>query len=184
MARVAPVRRQLGFRTIFNLVGPLCNPASPSHQIVGVPSEAQAGLIAHVLARQDHITRAVVVTGSDGLDEVTLSGPTHARIVEAGAVRQELWAPEDFGLARHDAATIKVGDAMESARKILGAFAGEPGAVRDYIVANTAAALWLVGRASLRDGTALASAAIDSGAAAALLERWRALAPLTPTGAG
>ena len=84
LVRLAPVRRQLPFRTIFNLVGPLCNPASPSHQLVGVPDENQAELVAQVLSRQEHIHRAVVVTGCDGLDEVTLDGPTQVWVVEAG----------------------------------------------------------------------------------------------------
>ena len=81
---VAAVRRQLPFRTIFNLVGPLCNPASPTHQLVGVPGDDQARLMAEVLARADSIRRAVVVTGGDGLDEVTLDGPTRVRVDRAG----------------------------------------------------------------------------------------------------
>ncbi len=180
LVRLAPVRRQLPFRTIFNLVGPLCNPGSPSHQLVGVPDENQAELVAHVLSRQEHIHRAVVVTGCDGLDEVTLDGPTQVWTVEAGGVRREAWHPEDFGLNRQECAAIKVRDPVESAEKLTRAFAGEKGPVRDYILANSAAALWIAHAASLRDGTALAAAAIDSGAAAGLLERWRRLAPINP----
>jgi anthranilate phosphoribosyltransferase len=177
LVRLAPVRRQLPFRTIFNLVGPLCNPGSPSQQLVGVPNENQAELVAHVLSRQQHIHRAVVVTGCDGLDEVTLDGPTQVWAVEAGRVRREVWRPEDFGLIRQGVAAIKVRDAIESAEKLTRAFAGEKGPVRDFILANSAAALWIARSNSLRDGTALAAAAIDSGAAAGLLERWRRLAP-------
>jgi anthranilate phosphoribosyltransferase len=177
LVRLGPVRRQLPFRTVFNLVGPLCNPACPSHQLVGVPHEIHAELVAQVLSRQDHIVRAAVVTGSDGLDEVTLSGPTHVRLVEGGKVRHEVWDPEDFGLSRQSAAGIKIRDVSESAQKLTAAFAGEKGAVRDYIIANSAAALRVMGPTSLREGAALATSAIDSGAAAALLDRWRELAP-------
>jgi anthranilate phosphoribosyltransferase len=177
LVRLAPVRRQLPFRTIFNLVGPLCNPASPSRQLVGVPNENQAELVAQVLCRQEHIHRAVVVTGCDGLDEVTLDGPSQVWAVDAGSVRREVWHPDDFGLNRQGVAAIKVRDPLESAEKLKRAFAGEKGPVRDYILANSAAALWIARSNSLRDGTALAGAAIDSGAAADLLERWRRLAP-------
>jgi anthranilate phosphoribosyltransferase len=178
LVRLAPVRRQLPFRTIFNLIGPLCNPCSPSHQLVGVPNENQAELVAQVLCRQEHIERAVVVTGCDGLDEVTLDGPTKVWAVEAGTVRREAWHPEDFGLKRQGVAAIKVRDPLESAEKLTRTLAGEKGPVRDYILANSAAALWIARAVSLRDGTALAAGAIDSGAAAGLLERWRRLAPV------
>ena len=178
LVRLSPVRRQLPFRTIFNLVGPLCNPGSPSHQIVGVPDETRAELVAQVLSRQKHIERAGVVSGSDGLDEVTLDGPTHVWVVEAGRVRRETWYPEDFGLNRRSAEAIKVCDPLESADKLMRAFAGEEGPVRDYILVNSAAALWIARAAKLRDGMAQAAAAIDSGAAALLLERWRRLAPV------
>src|SRR5271165_5875675 len=76
LARLAPVRRSLPFRTVFNLIGPLCNPASPGHQLVGVPDDNQAGLLAEVLSRQPHIRRAVIVSGEDGIDEITLGGST------------------------------------------------------------------------------------------------------------
>lgn len=115
LVRIAPVRRQLPFRTIFNLVGPLCNPGSPSCQLVGVPHATQAELVAHVLAHQPHIRRAAVVTGCGGLDEVTLDGPTQVWVVENGSIRREVWHPEDIGLNRHDVSTIKIRDAAESA---------------------------------------------------------------------
>jgi anthranilate phosphoribosyltransferase len=177
LARIAPVRRQLPFRTIFNLVGPLCNPASPACQLVGVPDEKQADLLAQVLARQGHIRRAAVVTGCDRLDEVTLDGPTQVWNVEDQCVRRELWHPEDFGLSRHAASTIQIRDARESADLLVRTFAGEKGPVRDYVLANSAAALWVARRTPLREGTAQAAVAIDSGATARLLERWRQLAP-------
>jgi anthranilate phosphoribosyltransferase len=178
LARLAPVRRQLPFRTIFNLIGPLCNPGSPSHQLVGVPNEKQAEIVALVLSRQEHIKRAVVVTGCDGLDEVTLDGPTQVWAIEPGRVRREVWHPDDFGLNRQGVAAIKVREPFESANKLTRTFAGEKGAVRDYILANSAAALRVARAASLREGMALAAAAIDSGAAARLVEQWKRLAPV------
>jgi anthranilate phosphoribosyltransferase len=177
MARVAPIRRQLPFRTIFNLVGPLCNPACPTHQLVGVPHEVSAELIAQVIVRQPHVKRAAVVTGWNGLDEVTLEGPTEVRVIESGQVRGEQWEPEDFGLPRQGVAAIKVRDPVESATRLRRAFDGEKGAVRDYVLANAAAALWVKGECSLREGAGRAAFAIDSGAASQLLDRWRHLAP-------
>jgi anthranilate phosphoribosyltransferase len=190
MARVAPVRRRLPFRTIFNLVGPLCNPACPTHQLAGVPNDVQAQLLAQVIARQPHICRAAVVTGWNGLDEVTLEGSTQVRVVESGRIRSEEWEPADFGLPRTDVAAIKVRDPVESAVRLTRAFEGAKGPVRDYVLANTAAALWVTGNYSLREGMDRAAFAIDSGAVAQLLDRWRHLAPAAsaevvhPTSAG
>jgi anthranilate phosphoribosyltransferase len=175
LARIAPVRRQLPFRTIFNLVGPLCNPGSPSCQLVGVPDGRQAELVAHVLSRQPHIRHAAVVTGFDGLDEVTLEGPTLVWAIEEGRLSRHTWHPEDFGLARHAVSAITIGNPHESAERLTRAFAGEKGPVRDFIVANSAAALWVARNVPLLDGTARAAAAIDSGAVASLLDRWRRL---------
>ena len=169
---VAAVRRQLPFRTLFNLVGPLCNPACPAYQLVGTPDEAQADLLAAVLARLEHVRRAAVVWGSDGLDEVTLDGLTRVRVVEAGAVHLESWHPEDFGLKACHAAELRVRGPEDSAERIRRTFEGEPGPVRDYMLANSAAALWVTGQSSLREGVSRAATAIDSGAAARLLTQW------------
>jgi anthranilate phosphoribosyltransferase len=177
---LAPVRRQLPFRTMFNLVGPLCNPACPPYQLVGTPFEPQADLLAEVLARLAHIRRAVVVTGSDGLDEVTLDGPTSIRVIEPGSVKRNILWPGDFGLEAQSAATLKVSGALESAARLKRAFEGEKGPVRDYVLANSATALWTTGRLSIRDGMAMAASAIDSGAVTTLLERWKQFAP-SPT---
>jgi anthranilate phosphoribosyltransferase len=169
---VAPVRRQLPFRTLFNLVGPLCNPASPGYQLVGTTDEGRAGLIAAVLARMPHIRRAAVVTGSDGLDEVTLNGVTRVLVVESGDIRSLSWTPEDFGLARQGAADLRVAGPEDSAAWIRRTLAGERGPVRDYLLANAAAALWVVESSPLGEATDRAASAIDSGAAARLLDRW------------
>jgi anthranilate phosphoribosyltransferase len=174
---VAPVRRQLPFRTLFNLVGPLCNPASPAYQMIGTPSEMQADVLAEVASRQGHLRRALIVTGSDGLDEITLDGPTFIRIIEGGSVKRTAWLPEDFGLSRQSAAALEIPNAAASAAKVDGLFAGEMGATRDFVVANCAGALWVARSCSLREGADRAAQAIDSGAAARLLERWRELSP-------
>jgi anthranilate phosphoribosyltransferase len=169
---VAAVRRQLPFRTLFNLVGPLCNPASPSFQLIGTTDKCRAGLMAAVLGRMAHIRRAAVVTGSDGLDEVTLAAPTHVLIVESRSIREMTWMPEDFGLDRQSAALLRVDGPADSADRIRRTFAGEPGPVRDFLLANAAAALWVVEPCPLRDAAARAARAIDSGDAARLLSRW------------
>ena len=172
LRQVAAVRRQLPFRTLFNLVGPICNPASPGYQLVGTTDDARAGLIAAVLARMPHVRRAAVVTGSDGLDEVTLDGPTHVLVVESGGIRSLSWGPEDFGLARQGSVGLRVEGPADSADRIRRTLAGEAGPVRDFLLANAAAALWVVDPSPLREAVARAAAAIDSGQAARLLDRW------------
>jgi anthranilate phosphoribosyltransferase len=179
LRHVAAVRRQLPFRTVFNLVGPLCNPASPAFQIVGTTDEGRAGLMAAVLARMPHIRRAAVVTGCDGLDEVTLDGPTRVLVVESGNIRGMSWSAEDFGLARQAAAGLRVSGPEESADRIRRTLAGESGPIRDYLLANTAAALWVVDPRPLREAVSRAAAGIDSGASTRLLERWASYCPRT-----
>jgi anthranilate phosphoribosyltransferase len=172
---VATVRRQLPFRTLFNLVGPLCNPACPAYQLVGTPDAAQADLLATVLARLEHVRRAAVVSGAAGLDEVTRDGPTRVCVVEADKVRLETWHPDDFGLKACHAAELRVHGPEDSAERIRRTFDGEPGSVRDYVLANSAAALWVTGQSSWRVGVSRAAMAIDSGAAARLLAQWSAV---------
>lgn len=174
LARLGPIRRQLPFRTLFNLVGPLCNPASPAFQLVGSTDEGRTRLLATVLLRMPHLRRAAVVTGSDGLDEVTLAGPTHALIVDAGTIRSETWRPDDFGLPSVGTEGLRVSGPEESAHRIRRTLAGEPGPVRDYLLANAAAGLRIADDCSLPEGVRRAAAAIDSGAAE-LLQRWTAL---------
>jgi anthranilate phosphoribosyltransferase len=169
---VAAVRRQLPFRTIFNLVGPLCNPASPTHQLVGVPQDSQARRMAEALAQTESLRRALVVTGSDGLDEVTLGGPTRVLVVEPGTIHELIWNADDFGLPPVQSVELRVSGPAESARRLWQMFQGEPGPVRQIVLANAAAALWSLNPASLREGVARAARAIDSGAAARLVERW------------
>jgi anthranilate phosphoribosyltransferase len=172
LLKVASVRRQLPFRTLFNLIGPLCNPASPAYQLVGTTDDNRAGLMAAVLSRMPHIRRAAIVTGADGLDEVTLNGPTRVLIVESGEIRRSSWTPVDFGLSQQRADGLRVDGPADSADRIRRTLAGEPGPIRDYLLANAAAALWVVEPSSLREAVLDCEAAIDSGAAARLLERW------------
>ena len=177
LARLAPVRRRLPFRTVFNLIGPLCNPASPAYQLIGVPADTEAEMVAAVLSRQPHVTRAMVVTGCDGLDEITLDGPTTVRLVEPGQVRQARWVPEDFGLSRQGAGLLVVRDAHESAARLIRILEGETGAARDYVIANAAAAVTAATGCTVGEGAARAAAAIDTGTALRVLARYRELAP-------
>jgi anthranilate phosphoribosyltransferase len=172
---IAPLRRQLPFRTIFNLVGPLCNPAGPTHQLLGVPSLADARRMAEVLATSGLVRRALVVTGSDGLDEVTLDGPTHVLIVEQESIREEVWTPDRFSQARVRAGELTVSGPEHSADLIARMLGGEPGPVREVVLANAAAALWAVDPVPLPQAVKRAAEAIDSRAAAHLVARWREL---------
>jgi anthranilate phosphoribosyltransferase len=177
LSRLAPVRRSLPFRTVFNLIGPLCNPAGPGNQLIGVPDDVHAGLLAEALSGQPHIRRAIVVTGCDGLDEITLDGSTNVRLVEPGRVEQTRWAAKDFGLARRGTDSLVIRDAAESAQRLIRILEGELSPARDYVIANTAAALMAATGCTLLEGADSAARAIDTGAALAVLERYRELAP-------
>jgi anthranilate phosphoribosyltransferase len=165
-------RKELGVRTAFNLLGPLTNPARPHAQIVGVPRADLAVFLGRCLARLG-VRRAWVVHGA-GLDELTLSGATTVAEVRDGEVRSFNVDPGEAGLAGADAASLRGGDAAanaEAAREILG---GARGPRRDVVLLNAAAALLVAGRAKdLREGVALAAAAIDDGRAASVLRRAR-----------
>jgi len=168
---VAP-RRELGVRTAFNLLGPLTNPARPEGQVVGVPKPELAPFVARCLQRLG-TQRAWVVHGS-GLDELTLAGPTTVAELAGGAVRTFTITPEDAGLAPAPLDALRGGDPQANAVIAREVLAGAPGPKRDVVLLNAAAALLVGGRAtSLRQGVALAAAAIDDGRAAALLERAR-----------
>ncbi len=170
MKHVAPVRKKLGVPTIFNIVGPLINPAGAARQLLGVGRAELRGLLAEALILLG-TTRSVVVHGSDGLDEVTLSGSTEVTEA-AGGIRQFQWTPADFGMENIDLTSIQVNGPQESASTIRGVLSGQQGPARDIVVANTAAALWTAGAASsLRMGVAMASEAIDNTAARDLLAR-------------
>jgi anthranilate phosphoribosyltransferase len=168
MKHVAPVRRALGFPTIFNLLGPLANPACAPFQLVGTGKPHVQDLLAGAL-RLLGGERSVVVCGADGLDEVSLFAPTRAIEVKNGELREFTWTPEDFGLATSQDGrdALAAGTPEESASLIRRVLDGEPGPARDIVVLNAAAALWTREGASASPAACAetAAAAIDSGAA-------------------
>jgi anthranilate phosphoribosyltransferase len=170
MRFVAPVRREIGVRTIFNFLGPLTNPAGAQHQLLGVGEGALAPKIAEVLGRLG-TQRALVVHSEDGLDEVSISAPTHVQELQNGRVSSYTLTPEDAGLPRAPLESVKGGSPADNARRIRDIFAGATGPARDFVLLNAAAALIAGGRAKdLRDGVRIAAEAIDSGAATRVLD--------------
>lgn len=170
MKSVAAVRKKLEFPTIFNLLGPLANPAEAPFQLLGTRNARFRGLLAESLARLG-IRRAAVVCGEDGLDEVTLGGRTEVTLVEGNDTRELRWTPEDFALRRAGPETLQAAGAEESAATIRSILAGELGSPRDIVVLNAAAALWVAGTDNdLQACARRAAAAIDRGAARKLLE--------------
>lgn len=171
MKHVAPVRNKLGVPTIFNILGPLVNPAGAAFQLLGVGNKNLQPLLSQALILLG-TRRVLVVHGSDGLDEVTLSGPTYVTEASGQRLEQLVWEPSQFGLSPSSLEPIQVDGPDESAALIRAILAGQPGPARDIVVANAAAALWTVGRAAALDACARRAAeALDSGAAAALLAR-------------
>jgi len=170
MRHVGPTRVELGTRTIFNLLGPLSNPAGVTRQLVGVFSPQWVEPLAHVLKRLG-AERAWVVHG-DGLDEMTTAGVTKIAVLEDGSVRSLEITPEDAGLSRVTATDLKGGDGAHNGKALRNVLAGEKGAYRDIALLNAAGALMVAGKAtSLRDGIALGAEALDSGRAMAALEK-------------
>jgi anthranilate phosphoribosyltransferase len=171
MKHVGPVRAELGFRTIFNILGPICNPAGVKRQLIGVFSPEWIAPMANVLAALG-TEKAFIVHGADGLDEISLSGPTQAAILENGTVKERTITPEMAGLVRAPLFALKGGDAAENAAAIRALFDGEKNAFRDIVLLNAAAALVIAGKANdLKAGVALAVDAIDSGRAKETLAR-------------
>ncbi|HLG85756.1 MAG TPA: anthranilate phosphoribosyltransferase [Alphaproteobacteria bacterium] len=171
MRAVGPIRSELGFRTIFNLAGPLANPANTRRQLVGVYHTSWIEPVAEALRRLGSVS-AWVVQGSDGLDELTISGPSEVAIVAAGGVERRRIVPEDAGLARSPLSAIQGADPAFNAAALVRLLEGEIGAYRDIVLLNAAAALIVAGRThDLAAGVALAAAAIDDGRARALLAR-------------
>lgn len=171
MKHWAPVRAELGIRTIFNLLGPISNPAGVTRQVVGVFSWQWVEPIAQVLRNlgAEHVW---VVHGHDGLDELTTTGSTDVAELKNGEIRVFEVTPADAGLAPARLADLKGGDAATNAAAIRDVLAGRKGAFRDIVLLNAAAALIVGGKASsLTDGVALAVHAIESGSAARALER-------------
>lgn len=170
MKHVGPSRVELGTRTIFNLLGPLSNPAGVRRQLVGVFAASWLEPVAAVL--RDLGSEAVwVVHGSDGLDEITTAGPTRVTELKDGALRSFDITPEDAGVPGHPKDAVKGGTAEENAAALTALLDGAPGAYRDTVLMNAGAALLVAGRAeSLKEGAMLAARSIDSGAARGVLD--------------
>jgi anthranilate phosphoribosyltransferase len=172
MRHAAPVRRELGIRTLFNLLGPLSNPASATHQVVGVYDSARVEQLARALGALG-LTAAWVVHGAGGLDEVSTSGPTTVAQLMDGEVTTFEVTPGDFGLSEAPIEALRGGDAQRNAAIIAGVLGGDPGPARVAVVLNAAAALCVAGLDGDRRAAAeRAAEAIDSGAARQTLERW------------
>ncbi len=175
MKHAAPVRRTLGFPTIFNLLGPLTNPARAEFQLLGASRNATAEILASALAQLKR-ARALVVCGNNELDEVSLWGTTTAWDVRGDTVTQLEWTASSFNLDECSAEDLRVDSAQESARVIRQVLAGEPGPHRDVVIANAAAALLAVGRSEdPAEAAAMAAEVIDSRAAELLLANLVAL---------
>jgi anthranilate phosphoribosyltransferase len=171
MKHVMAARREMGIRTVFNMLGPLTNPAGANAQVIGVYAASLTEPLARVLAELGTF-RAFVVHGADGLDEISNTGESHISEVHEGVVRSSRVRPEDFGLARAAIRDLQGGDREENARIIRDILQGEAGARRDVVLMNAAAALVVGSKAKdLKDGVGLAAASIDSGAAARKLDQ-------------
>ena len=171
MKNVGPTRVELGTRTIFNLLGPLSNPAGVKRQMVGVFSRQWIEPLAQVLKNLGSES-VWVVHGSDGLDEITTAGPTHVAALENGAVRTFEITPEEMGLQRVKPEALRGGEAKENAQALVDVLKGKSGAFRDVAALNAAAALVVAARAKdLKQALALAQKSIDSGQAASRLQR-------------
>jgi anthranilate phosphoribosyltransferase len=164
-------RRDIGIRTIFNLLGPLTNPAMASHQLIGIYSGELVGAIANVLKNLGS-ARAMVVHGLEGLDEISLCGPTKVAELRDGQIKEYILEPEVVGLARCQLAELHGGSAAESAGIVRAVLAGNNGPARDVVLLNSGAALYVSGRAAnIQDGLTLAAESIDSGKARQKLEQ-------------
>jgi anthranilate phosphoribosyltransferase len=173
MKHVMPARTQLKVRTVFNVIGPLANPALPRFQIVGVASPDVMELVARALVGLE-TSRALVVHSDDGLDEISISGPTQVIEVKNGETRRSVISPDTFGIAPAAKETLRGGDARANAAIIEGILKGERGSKRDIVLMNAAAALMISGAASsLIEGLKQASNAVDSGAALRKLQQLR-----------
>src|SRR5580693_2271573 len=178
LRHAGPTRSELGVPTVFNFLGPVANPAHPSAQAVGVFDPLMGGVIAGVLAGRG--CSALVFHGSDGLDELTTTGPSSIWVVHEGEVARTEFSPAALGLPTASLGDLRGGDAAHNAAVARAVLAGERGPVRDIVLLNAAAALAAAAgvpdpetvTAALADGYARAAQAVDSGAAQALLERW------------
>lgn len=174
MKHVAPIRKALPHRTIFNLLGPLANPAGTKKQLIGVFDQKWIVPMAQAL-KSLGTHSAMVVHGSDGLDEITLTGPTHIALLQDGAITQATFLPQDFDLPEIALDDIRGGDAAHNAAALMGLLQGGHSAYRSIVLANTAAVLQLHDGRSLKDGVRAAANAIDTGAALHILKTYKEL---------
>ncbi len=178
MRYAQPVRRELRLRTVFNLLGPLTNPAGATTQLAGAPSLRAAELIAGALATLG-IERGFVVHGSDGLDEITTTGPTAVFAIQAGKVEHRTVEPSDFAVPAAAPEQLRGGDSTKNRAIACAVLSGERGPARDVVLVNAAAGLVAAGKAgTFLEGAALAAVSIDSGAARRKVEE---LARFSPT---
>jgi anthranilate phosphoribosyltransferase len=170
MKHAAGPRKELGFRTVFNLLGPLTNPAGADRQVLGVFDRDKTGLIAEVL-RELGLKRALVVSSQDGLDEISVSAPTQVTELKDNVVRTFQLTPDDLGLRTYTLQEVVGGDAKENAAIIHRILSGEKGAYRDIVLANAGACFYVTGQcATLQEAVKFAAGVIDSGKAAEKLQ--------------
>jgi len=175
MKHAAGPRKEIGVRTVFNVLGPLTNPAGASSQLLGVAAASLVPLMGEVLALLG-CRRALVVHGGEGMDEVSLCGPTHVCELSNGSMRSYDLAPEALGFRRQPLELLRGGTAQENAAVARSILDGEEGPRRDVVLLNAAAALYAAGKAeTLAEGVERARESLDSGAAAAKLEALRTL---------
>lgn len=179
MKHAQPVRRELKMRTVFNLLGPLANPARARAQLIGAPSTAAARLMADALAELG-TAHAFIVHGHDGLDEISITGPTEVYEVWAGYVQKHIWTPADFGVPVAPAGALAGGDPARNAQIALEILSGAPGPPRDVVLVNAAAGMVAAGLAAdLRSAMKEVARSIDSGAASDKLTRLRNYFPFS-----
>lgn len=165
MKHAAPVRRELGVRTIFNILGPLTNPAGAKNQLLGVFNPDLTSVLAQVLLRLGS-RHAMIVHGSDGLDEITISGPTRVAELNAGEIREYSVRPEDFDLECADITSLQVDSTKEAQDMLLSVLDNRPGPARDIVLLNAGAAIYVAGKAdSWIQGVKIARDMLTSGAA-------------------
>lgn len=169
---LAPVRKAIGRRTIFNLLGPLCNPARVKRQLIGVASPDLVEIYAEAMLHLGY-DKAMIVSGEEGLDELSISGPSRVAIIDKGTVTLSRITPEDAGLTRHPAETIRGGDPEYNAAALKTLLLGDHSAYRDAVLLNSAAALMVAGEVdSWEAGVEEAAEVLDKGLASALLGCW------------
>jgi anthranilate phosphoribosyltransferase len=172
MKYAAPVRKELGVKTIFNILGPLTNPAGARQQVMGVFHPDLVGIQARVLQRLGS-RRVIIVHGLEGLDEISVSGPTAVGELKGGEIREYTIAPQDFGLPAHDLSAIRAGSVQESKAMLLAALENRDGAARDVVALNAGASVYVAGLSeTLADGVELAQSVIASGAARRKLDQF------------